>query len=231
VQKLLFKKNPNSESSYHFPSDSHSVVLDSCVEIVTEKTSDHEISFQGVYFHLTPEYLEKISRAKYHHFDLRLPEELSTEFRNYILDQEKDPLNSGLTFTSFYQENRTKKAVFRSLIYLDGTVFQQVQQDALQDSKLVIEISKAHIWLVKQLLRQVEIIDIPESIPDQPIIKKQPRKGELLSWILALVVYTICLGIILVLIDFEINPILLLISAWLVLPLKWLIKLGLNLKS
>jgi hypothetical protein len=221
VQKLLFNKSNNSEANYHFPSDNHSVSLDSCVEIIMEQTAAKEIIFQGVYFHLNPEYLSKISRAKYHNFDLKISEELLDEFRDYVLENKSDPLNSGLSFTSFYEENR-KKGVFRSLIYLDGTVFQQVQQEALQDSDLVIDITKAHVWLVEQLLRKVQIIPQPSEAITEVATNRKSNKW--LSWILAIVIYLVILAIVLIITQFKVDSLLILISAIMIVPLRWLIK-------
>ncbi len=126
-------------------------------------------------FHLTNEGLQQIHQARNNRYELQLPNKLLTNLRQNALLA--DGLNkkkqvkrvyfqSGLTFCTHYyidpeesqqgllNLDKCSSKVVRTVISLDGDIFQQVCKDYLNYPRCW-EIISAHHWLINKLLQHL----------------------------------------------------------------------------
>ncbi|MBR8828745.1 MAG: hypothetical protein DSM107014_12735 [Gomphosphaeria aponina SAG 52.96 = DSM 107014] len=157
---------------------------------------------ESVYFYFNQDTLKAITQLKSQKKQLKLTLKYRSDLRRLAL------VTSGLTFCSYYQQDESKVAIFKSVIFLEGKIINQISQHCLENPELTQEIMTAHYWLVEQILANLPI-----------------RKNRLngLAWGLALLL-VIVVGLLLIPLNF-----LKIIAALLMLFLfQWGIKRLLN---
>ncbi|MEC4983045.1 MAG: hypothetical protein SAJ37_05190 [Oscillatoria sp. PMC 1068.18] len=133
------------------------MALESCIEIIKEKITRKRVVFHGVNFYLSEAYLEEIEVARKTGTKLNLSRPLLNDWRYYALFDEQNRLQSGLTFSTYYEQDNFNIPLMRSVISLDGDIFHQVAHDCLSLPDFALKISSAHYWLIEQLFVQLRL--------------------------------------------------------------------------
>ncbi|MBZ8183151.1 hypothetical protein [Oscillatoria salina] len=133
------------------------MVLESCIEIVKEKITRKRVVFHGVNFYLSEAYLEQIELARETGAKLNLSRPFLTDWRYYALFDEQNRFQSGLTFSTYYEQGNSNIPLMRSVISLDGDILHQIANDCLSLPDFALKITSAHYWLIEQLLAQLRL--------------------------------------------------------------------------
>lgn len=170
----------------------------------------HRISF-----HFNKDNLKAFQQARANNQSLLLSPTLLADFRYYILLNQYDYFQSGLTFCTYYQEREQEIAVLQSVISLEGKIEQQIRRgaaapatrDDLDNPYWLYTITSLHYWAIAQMFEQLPL---------------QPRNySNWLFWVLALLI-----GMAIALFSFQLlgifHPILLL----LLIVASWLLQTG-----
>lgn len=147
MQHLRFRKRRQHKSSR--------VNLDSCIQLVTENITRQRVAFHGIRFYLNRETISQIQQAKANGDRIHISRPLLADLRYYALFDWENNLQSGLTFSTYYQRGKTSQALIRSIMFPDGDAIQQIRSDSLQRPQLALTLTSAHHWLVEQLLREL----------------------------------------------------------------------------
>ena len=131
--------------------------LKSCIQIIKESITQKQLLFHGVSFHLNHDILQEIEQAKLNNYQLKLSPALLIDWRYYALFNQYSNLQSELTFSTYYQQGKSKEAMMRSVISFNGEVLHQISSNCLQNSELTEQITSAHYWLIEQLLDKLKL--------------------------------------------------------------------------
>lgn len=163
------------------------MLLDSFVEIEKEKIDEVQaysdnrrqsnlyrqtFIFHGINFYLDQAKIESIQQTQLYHHRFQISLKLLWELYSYVLKQNRSNVYSGLTFSTYYSDSpqetidrvqlrrsdRTSyQAIVRSVIYLDGQIFQQIHSDCLQNAQFAKDVTSAHYCLIESLLSQLNL--------------------------------------------------------------------------
>jgi hypothetical protein len=136
-------------------------MFDSYVEIIHKDIYDKQPIFPCICFHLDRARLVKLQKVQANNKLLKFSPSLISNFRYITLVDRQNHLHSGLTFCTYYQQDNYKKAVIRSVIFLDGKINQQICNDLLQSPELTKKLIYAHYSLSEQLLQKLFLTTKP----------------------------------------------------------------------
>jgi hypothetical protein len=131
--------------------------LEGYITMERERISPSRILFHGIRFNLDKDLLLQIQYAKDTNRRLEISPELLADLRHYSLIDGKNPFQSGLTFCTYYGTEKSKEALIRTMISLDGDIMQQIKRDCLESPHFCRQIAASHYWLIEQLLTQLQI--------------------------------------------------------------------------
>lgn len=191
------------------------LALTSCIKLVQEKLTPQRMATHGVVFHINTETIAQIEQAQDQEIRLDLEPSFLTKWRHYAMFDPQNQLQSGLSFTTYYHRaDNTEVAVLRSVILLDGNVFEQLQQDLLRNSELALQVTNAHYWLIEQLLSYLPL-------------KLQGKSINWASWLIAALI--VLVSVILSIKSFMTHPWLLILIPVVWVLLQWGIRILLQL--
>lgn len=131
------------------------MILDAEIQLVTEKITRQRVMIHGVRFHLTSATLQEIMQAKQTGDLLQIPKTLLTNLRYYALLGYPYRLQTGLTFSTYYEQGQFP--LVKSSISLDGNILHQICRDCFTSDEFAYQITSAHYWLTSQLLKQLPL--------------------------------------------------------------------------
>ena len=134
-----------------------SLVLESCIKITKQNITPKRVLFEGVCFHLNKDVVRKIAAAKINREQLYLSSSLLADWRYYALFAREGDVQSGLKFSTYYQQQNSEKLMIRSMICLDGDAINQICSDCLENQALARQILAAHYWLIEQMIVQLSV--------------------------------------------------------------------------
>lgn len=119
----------------------------------TEPISGRRVILHGICFYLDRATIDEILKAKASRTKLdftpvlpnAIPTGVQLDWRNF--------LESGLKFSSYYQQGDTAEVFIQSLIAFDGEIRHQVSTTCLNDPQFAFKLISAHHWAVEQLLK------------------------------------------------------------------------------
>ena len=127
------------------------------ISIEEQRVSHHRTIPQQVKFEFDRESLDAIAKMQVNHNSLSFDSELLTNLRYYCLLQCNNIARSGLTFTTYYCQDKQKIAVISSNISVQGKIFQQIRHDFLVNFPLIKKIIDAHYWSIDQIFKQLPL--------------------------------------------------------------------------
>lgn len=166
-----------------------------------------------VNFYFTPSSLETVINQKKSFQRLKLSSELLADLRYYGLLQNRNSLDFGLVFTTYYMDKQQPIAVIKSIISLDGRISQQVCRSFFQDVYLIKDLAASHYWLIGQISDRLSI--------------KHRNKTSLLALALSLIILLIFAPLIVYFVGISLLVQLVILIAFF-LFLYWITKLILN---
>jgi hypothetical protein len=136
---------------------------------------------QRISFYLNQENLKQFQQAIAKKQQLLLSPTLLADFRYYILLNQYNHFSSGLTFCTYYQEQKQEIAVVQSVISLER-IEQQIRRDAVTSAKRdpldepywLPTIISIHYWAIAQMFAQSPL--------------KPKNYGTWLVWVIALLI-------------------------------------------
>lgn len=131
--------------------------LEGYITMERERISPSRILFHGIRFNLDKDVLLQIQYAQETSRRLEISPELLADLRHYSLIDGENPFQSGLTFCTYYGSGKSKEALIRTVISLDGDIMQQIKGDCLESPHFCRQIAASHYWLIEQLLTQLRI--------------------------------------------------------------------------
>lgn len=105
------------------------------MQLISRSDSD------GFIFNFNPTVIREIQTAQGQYRHVTIPEDIQDQLRDTLLQSNQ------LSFCSYYCE----AAVFKTTIYRDGQIIQQVSQGLLYYPELLTLIVGAHYWLISEL--------------------------------------------------------------------------------
>ncbi len=184
-------------------------IFNSCIQIDRVRISRKLAIPRQIVFRFEPKILSQIEQAKENNHQFILSPGNLADLRYYALlnyfsaeqldfcqghlaklislEQLRDRVafESPLIFTSNYLFSHSQsKKVVRSIINSEGQISQQVQQDLWQNPQLLAKVTKAHYWLILQILAQLPL----------KVNNSLTRLFKTL-WLATLIVFSICLWI------------------------------------
>ena len=150
---------------------------DSLIRVKKKRITSGKYIPTQVCFELTNRDLNLLKSQRERLISLKLSSELLADLRYYSLLQNPESLESRLIFTTYYIKQQQKIAVIKTIIYLRGTISQQISRSFLHHPQLVKELVTTHYWLIEQI--------------SDRIFFKYTSKTSFLAWILSLVILLI----------------------------------------
>jgi hypothetical protein len=157
-------------------------MLCECIQIEQKRFTRQRSIPQRISFHFNKDNLKQIQETRAKNQSLLLSPTLLADFRYYILLNQYDYFQSGLTFCTYYQERNQEIAVVQSVISLEGKIDQQIRrgaaapatQDRLDNTYWLDTIISIHYWAIAQMFDQLPL---------------QPKNySNWLFWVLALLI-------------------------------------------
>ena len=134
------------------------------ISIEEQRVSPHRTIPQQVNFEFDRESLDAIAKMQVNRNSLSFDSELLTNLRYYCLLQCNNIARSGLTFTTYYCQDKQKIAVISSNISVQGKIFQQIRHDFLVNFPLIKKIIDAHYWSIDQIFKQLPLTSDPGKV-------------------------------------------------------------------
>ena len=134
------------------------------ISIEEKRVSHHRTIPQRVNFEFDRESLDAIAKMQVNRNSLSFDSELLTNLRYYCLLQCNNIARSGLTFTTYYCQDKQKIAVISSNISVQGKIFQQIRHDFLVNFPLIKKIIDAHYWSIDQIFKQLPLTSDPGKV-------------------------------------------------------------------
>ncbi len=137
-------------------------MLCECIHIEQKRFTRQRSIPQRISFHFNKDNLKQIQEARAKNQSLLLYPTLLADFRYYILLNQCDYFQSGLTFCTYYQEREQEIAVVQSVVSLEGKIEQQIRrgavvpatQDPSDNPYWLDTIIDIHYWAIAQMFEQ-----------------------------------------------------------------------------
>ncbi|MBE9166302.1 hypothetical protein IQ238_01715 [Pleurocapsales cyanobacterium LEGE 06147] len=132
-------------------------MLCECIHIDRKRLNRHRFIPQRISFHFNKDNLKEFQEARAKNQQLLLSPALLADFRYYVLLNQYNYFQSGLTFCTYYQEREQEIAIVQSVISLEGKIEQQIRRDRLDNSCWLNSIISIHYWSLAQMFDQLPL--------------------------------------------------------------------------
>ncbi|MGB3692441.1 MAG: hypothetical protein WA896_09280 [Spirulinaceae cyanobacterium] len=133
------------------------LILDDYIQVVKEKDENKQEVIYGLNLNLNPEIISIFKEVPPSTITIKVSKELLNNFRYYALFGQGNSFNTGMTFSSYYQQEQFSQPVIRSFISLDGDIIQQVSNDCLASPRFNLDIIRTHCWLINCLIAELRL--------------------------------------------------------------------------
>ncbi len=131
------------------------MILDSWLQIDEQRVSRRYNAPYQVRFELDRHHLTELQQLKTNNLPLAISANKLTNLRYYVWLTYQNLEESPLIFLTNYVQNKQNISVVKSIVSLEGKIYQQIPHYACYNSLFIDKILPIHQWLINQLIEQL----------------------------------------------------------------------------